>query len=265
MPVNAAPPRIAIVERDIARPLYESIGGSYASTRRPDPRIAAAIRAALGDVRSVINIGAGAGSYEPADLDVLAVEPSTTMIAQRPPNAARAVQGTAERLPVADRSFDAALAILTVHHWPDRATAFDEIRRVARQRAVFFTWVPGIPFWLYEYFPGIPELDALRCPPIAEYTRLGPLTSDVVPIPHDCTDGFLGAYWRRPDAYLDSTVRANISALALLGQHEIDAGIARLSSDLASGRWRQLHGAVLKASEVDLGYRVIRVDLSDRI
>jgi len=210
----------------------------------------------------VINIGAGAGSYEPADLDVLAVEPSATMTAQRPLDAAPAVRGTAERLPVADQSFDAALAILTLHHWADRAAAFKEIHRVARERAVFFTWVPpGAPFWLYDYFPGIPALDTLRCPPIAEYARLGAPTSKVVPIPHDCTDGFLAAYWRRPDAYLDPTVRANISAFALLARDEIDAGVTRLSNDLASGRWRQVHGAILKAGEQDFGYRIVRIEL----
>jgi SAM-dependent methyltransferase len=209
----------------------------------------------------VINIGAGAGSYEPADLDVLAVEPSATMIAQRPLDAAPAVRGTAERLPAASQSFDAALAILTLHHWADRARAFEEIRRVTRERVVFFTCLPGSPFWLYDYFPGIPALDTVRCPPIAEYARLGPLTSKVVPIPHDCTDGFLAAYWQRPEAYLDPTVRANISAFALLGRDEIDSGVARLSNDLASDRWRQLHGGVLTASELDFGYRIIRIEL----
>jgi SAM-dependent methyltransferase len=240
---------------------YDSIGRSYAATRRPDPRIAAAIRSALGEVRSVINIGAGAGAYEPADLDVLAVEPSATMIAQRPSGAAPAVRGTAERLPAADGSFDAALAVLTLHHWADRAAAFDEIRRVVRVRAVFFTWVSGAAFWLYDYFPGIPSLDAERCPAEEEYARLGPATTEVVRIPHDCTDGFLGAYWRRPEAYLDPTVRANISAFGLLEEDETDEGVARLGADLASGRWRQLHGEVLAAGELDLGYRLVHVEL----
>jgi SAM-dependent methyltransferase len=244
-------------------PAYETIGRTYARTRRPDPRIAAAIRAALGDVRSVVNIGAGAGSYEPADLDVLAVEPSPTMIAQRLPDAAPVVRGTAERLPVPDRSFDAALAVLTVHHWVDRAKAFDEIRRVVRRRAVFLIWVPGPPFWIHEYFPGIRALDEPRCPPIAEYSLLGASTSEVLPIAHDCTDGFLGAFWRRPEAYLDPGVRANISAFAMLEGEEVAAGVERLGADLASGRWRRLHAALLTEPELDLGYRIVRVELSD--
>lgn len=239
---------------------YESIGRSYARTRQPDPRIASAIRSALGDATSVINIGAGAGSYEPTDIDLLAVEPSATMIAQRPSDAAPAVHGTAEQLPAADQSFDAALAILTIHHWKDRPTAFEEIRRVVRKRAVFFTWLPGAPFWLYDYFPGMRSLDEARIPPLGEYERLGPLTSMVVPIPHDCLDGFAAAYWRRPDAYLDPTVRANISTLALLQPDEVDAGVTQLASDLASGQWLQRHGAVMEKREIDFGYRIIRAE-----
>lgn len=240
--------------------VYEWIGRSYARTRRPDARIAAAIKSALGDAGSVINIGAGAGSYEPADLEVLAVDPSPTMLAQRPPGAAPALHGVAEELPVADQSFDAALAILTIHHWNDCPTAFAEILRVAKKRAVFLICLPGWPFWLYDYFPGIPELDAARTPLLGDYKYLGRVTCTVVPIPHDCTDGFLAAYWRRPWAYLDPTVRANISALALLSPSEVENGTARLAHDLASGQWQQRYGAVLKEREMDFGYRIIRAE-----
>jgi SAM-dependent methyltransferase len=183
------------------------------------------------------------------------------MIAQRPPGAAPTEQGTAEHLPAADQSFDAALAVLTVHHWADRPKAFEEIRRVVRTRVVFFTGFPGAPFWLYDYFPGIPALDEGRVPRIGEYERLGRLTSTVVPIPHDCTDGFLAAYWRRPDAYLDPTVRANISPFAFLQPDEVEAGVAKLRSDLASGRWQQRHGAVMEELEIDFGYRIITAEL----
>ena len=242
---------------------YDSIGRSYAGTRQPDPRIAAALRTALGQVESVINIGAGAGSYEPTDVDVLAVDPSATMLAQRPDGAPPAVIGTAEKLPVSDQSFDASLAILTIHHWPDRAAAFAEIRRVVRRRAVFFTfvWGAGVDFWLLEYFPGITSIDAKSLPSLDEFESLGPSTVTEVPVPHDCTDGFLGAYWRRPAAYLDPSVRANISALALLPPTEVEAGVARLASDLDTGRWHERHGAVMNRTELDLGYRIVTVEL----
>lgn len=238
---------------------YDSIGRSYALTRQPDPRIASAIRAALGDAKRVINIGAGTGSYEPRDLDVLAVEPSTTMIAQRHPDAAPAVLGTAEALPVADQSFDAAMAILTVHHWHDRSAAFAEIRRVARKRAVVFACLPGQRFWLHDYFPGIAVLDA-ALPSLEEYESLGRLTRTVVPIPDDCRDGFLAAYWRRPWAYLNPSVRANMSAFPLMSPGEVEEGVARLAADLSSGRWLRCYDKELPQGQIDLGYRIIRAE-----
>lgn len=241
-----------------ATPTYDSIGKTYARTRQPDPRIATAIRSALGDAESVINIGAGTGSYEPRDLEVLAVEPSATMIAQRSPDAAPAVLGAAEALPVADQSYDAALAVLTVHHWQNRSAAFREIRRVARKRAVILTCLPTQRFWLFDYFPGIAALNGL--PAVEEYELLGSVTSSVVPIPDDCSDGFLAAYWRRPWAYLDPTVRANISAFPLLPAEELEEGTVRLARDLASGHWQQCYGVKLPTGELDLGYRIIRAE-----
>lgn len=239
-------------------PLYDRIGIGYADRRVPDPRIAAAIAAALGDAASVANVGAGAGSYEPSDRRVVAVEPSLTMIRQRPRDSAPALRATATALPLRDASVDAALAVLTIHHWADRARGLAELRRVARRRVVIFTYEPLVPFWLGAYFPGIRRLDLDIFPSRADYERiLGPVRLEVVGIPHDCSDGFLGAYWRRPHAYLDVRVRSSISSFAKLPADEIDAGLARLRADLDSGAWRRSNGALLARESIDVGYRLV--------
>ncbi len=245
-------------------PLYDRIGVGYAATRQPDPRIAAAIRAALGDARTVANVGAGAGAYEPRDLRVVAVEPSRAMIVQRPAGAAPCVQGVAEALPLRDAGVDASLAVLTIHHWTRQATGLGELRRVARRRVVVLTWDPAArdAFWLTtEYFPQIVAHDLPRFPPMATLARsLGPVSAVPVPIPHDCRDGFLGAFWRRPEAYLDARVRAGISAFALLDAAIVARGITRLADDLRSGRWTARHGALRERESVDLGYRLVIAD-----
>ena len=183
--------------------VYDEIGHSYSVTRQPDARMAQAIRRALGGARTVLNVGAGTGSYEPADLQVMAVEPSRAMIQQRPAGAAPVVQAVAEHLPWADAAFDATLAILTIHHWHNRAAGLAEMRRVARHRVVLLTWDPacGDAFWLInQYIPEILALDVPRFPSMAELSHcLGQLEVRPVPIPHDCQDGFLGAFWRRPN------------------------------------------------------------------
>src|SRR4029453_11376181 len=207
--------------------LYGRIGGGYAETRRADPRIARVIRAGLGDAASVVNIGAGSGSYEPTDLAVVPVEPSETMIRQRPGSLPPSLPGTAGAPPLPAKSVDAALAVLSAHHWRDRSAAFAEIRRVARERAVFFTHDPDASFdWLGDYFPGLGGEN--RYPPLADFAALGRVTVDPVPVPADCTDGFTAAYWRRPDAYLDKAVRANMSTFALLDERVVADGGARL-------------------------------------
>jgi SAM-dependent methyltransferase len=198
---------------------YDDIGRTYRLTRRPDPRIASAIFAALGDASSVVNIGAGAGSYEPEET-VLAVEPSQVMIEQRPVGAAPVVQAVAEALPLRDNSVDAALAVLTVHHWRDLTAGVAEMRRVARRRLVFFTWRPErfANFWLLDYLPEAAETDARQAVPVDRLrTLLGDsdVTVTPVPVPHDCLDGFGAAYWRRPRAYLDPEVRPAARPLAL--------------------------------------------------
>lgn len=242
-------------------PIYDAIGQGYTVTRKPDPRIAAAIQAALGDARTVVNLGAGAGAYEPAHARVVAVEPSTAMIRQRPPGSAPVVQAVAEALPLRDAGVDAALAVLTVHHWTDVGRALGEACRVARRRVVVLTWDPaaGDAFWLTaDYLPEIVALDAIRFPAIETLCRHFPRSIvHAVPIPHDCGDGFLGAFWQRPAAYLDATVRAGMSGFAQLPAGAADRGLARLAEDLRSGHWHARYGALCDRASADLGYRLV--------
>jgi SAM-dependent methyltransferase len=237
--------------------LYDRIGRTYTATRREDPRLAAAIHAALGDARTVMNVGAGAGSYEPADRDVVSVEPSPAMIAQRPAGAAPVVRARAEALPFADGSFDAAMAVLSDHHWADRCAGLRELRRVAR-RAVVFTFDPAYTdaFWLVsEYLPGFRELPGMTVEDLV--ACLGGAAVVPVPLPADCADGFLGAFWRRPEAYLDPRVRAGISVFARVPAAEVDACVRALRADLESGAWHERHAGLLALDELDLGYRLL--------
>lgn len=243
---------------------YNSIGATYADTRRSDPRIAAMIRQALGGAATVINVGAGTGSYEPPET-VLAVEPSAVMIAQRPAESARALEASAESIPLADDSADAVMALLTVHHWSDLEAGIGELHRIARQRIVIFTFDPGINhrFWLLdEYLPEAAEFDGTRAVAIDRLvTLLGGARIETVPVPYDCTDGFLAAFWRRPEAYLDPQVRAGISVFAQISDDVIQPGLARLSDDLSSGRWYQSHADLLDRETLDVGYRLLVADL----
>lgn len=237
--------------------LYDTIGHGYADVRRPDPRIAGKIIRALGDADSVVNVGAGAGAYEPTDRFVVAVEPSMTMIAQRPARSAPVLQAVAGALPFENDSFDAGLAILTVHHWRDRAGGLKELRRVARRQVVVLTWDGTSPgFWLTDYFPEILDIDRPLFPVPSEFEcALGPVIVESILIPHDCTDGFLGANWRRPAAYLDERVRAAISTFSRLSDTE--TGLAQLRDDLLSGKWQRKYGGLLEQTELDLGYRLV--------
>ena len=237
--------------------LYDTIGRGYRERRRQDPRIAARIFAALADARSVVNVGAGAGSYEPRDRKLVAVEPSRVMIRQRDPGAALAVRASATHLPFRDEAFDASLAVLTIHHWPDLESGLGELRRAARRNVVILTCDPSVTgFWLTDYFPGILEIDRRILPSLSELRRhLGRITVSDVPIPHDCTDGFLGAYWRRPGAYLSADIRAAISTFSRL--RNLEQGLAALRRDLASGEWHGRYGHLLRRSALDLGYRLV--------
>jgi SAM-dependent methyltransferase len=242
---------------------YDTIGATYTATRQPDPRVGAQIAAALGDARSVINVGAGAGSYEPPQT-VLAVEPSLVMISQRPPAAAPAVRARAEALPVAAAAADAAMALLTVHHWGDLAAGIAELRRVARRRIVILTWDQRVTreFWLLrEYLPAAAAFDDARTPAVADLAALlGGARVEPVLIPHDCRDGFGVAYWRRPAAYLEPAVRAGMSLLAQPGEAALAAGLRRLEADLASGAWRDRHRDLLDRDTFDGGYRLLIAD-----
>lgn len=236
---------------------YDMIGINYAALRRPDARIAAMIAAALGDARTVLNVGAGAGSYEPPDRQITAIEPSLEMIRQRPASAAQIIQGRAEDLPFASNSFDAAMAVLTVHHWSDQAQGLRELRRVTRGPIVILTYDPAFRgFWLADYLPQLITLDEAQMPPLGDYeAALGPVDIIPVPIPHDCTDGFLCAYWRRPAAYLDPRIRAAMSSFWALG--DVTEALTRLERDLASEAWDQRYGELRGLEVCDLGYRLI--------
>jgi SAM-dependent methyltransferase len=242
------------------RAAYDEIGPGYANFRKPDPRIARLIEAALGNARTVLDVGAGTGSYEPADREVVAVEPSAVMIAQRPRNAPPVVMATAERVPFRDKSFDAAMAILTAHHWADPVSGLAEMRRVAR-RQVVLTFDPEISnrFWLItDYIPSAGAVAASTALPLATVVEtLDASRVQPVLIPHDCVDGFGWAYWRRPEQYLDPNVRSCISMLAQCDQSRVEEGIRRLSNDLASGEWNRRHRDLLQKDSVDGGFRIV--------
>lgn len=246
-------------------PLYDEIGGSYSTGRAADWRIAAAVRAALGDARSVVNVGAGTGAYEPDDLDVVAVEPSRVMIAQRPPGSAPAIQAHAERLPLDDDSADAALAVISDHHWTDRPAGLAEMVRVARRRVVLLNADPGVArgFWLTrDYLPGFLDLipAPYREPGYWRDELASLLGGDVdfrpVAVPHDCRDGFYQAYWRRPHAYLDRRVRDNISVFHRLPGVVVERALERLRSDLDSGAWHRANEHLLSQPALDVGLRL---------
>jgi SAM-dependent methyltransferase len=243
--------------------LYDDIGRTYSRARQSDPRIAAAIENAIAGCQSILNVGAGAGSYEPKSRAVIAVEPSRTMIAQRATGSAPVVQARAESLPFRDASFDAVVGILTVHHWQDQRRGFSECVRVAQSRVVFLTVDFDVcaRFWLFDYLPDLIRIDRPIFPSIARFEQaFGPVQVTAVPIPADCRDGFLGAYWKRPHAYLDPAVRAGISTFAKIGN--ISEQLAHLENDLDSGRWQQRYSALENINELDLGYRVVAANIT---
>ncbi len=241
--------------------LYDAIGGAYAATRRTEPRIAARIWAALGDARTVLNVGAGTGSYEPPGRDVTAVEPSAVMRAQRPAGAAPCLAAAAECLPFGDQSFDAAMAVSTVHHWQDPIAGLREMRRVAR-RVVVLTFdaedaLRRHRFWLTRDY--LPEFAGLftRWPSLAGLAGAVGARAEPVPIPWDCADGFYEAYWRRPEAYLEERVRRAVSTWTRLGPQAEQRAVRSLRDDLASGRWAERNHDLLDLDEADFGLRLL--------
>jgi SAM-dependent methyltransferase len=239
---------------------YDLLGVGYRAVRRPDWRIAAQVRAALGEVGPVINVGAGAGSYEPEDLDVVAVEPAVTMLRQRSLGAAPAVRALAEELPFPSQCFAAGMAILTVHHWSDPVIGLAELRRVVRGPIVVMSWDADVfrDYWMVtEYVPASGDLDREVPSPVEIAELLGGGAVEAVPVPADCTDGFYAAWWRRPEAYLDASVRAAISGLARLDPDLVDPGIRKLSDDITSGRWNRRHANLLTLDTYDAGYRLV--------
>ncbi len=237
--------------------LYDTIGKRYKNYRHPDYRIAASISNYLSDSLKIINIGAGLGAYEPTDKNIVAVEPSSVMIGQRINNSVPVVQGCAEALPFKDNSFECALCILTIHHWSDIEVGLREALRVSNRKVLLFTWIGFVNhFWLLDYLPEIKVIDEPLFPSVQQLASwLGPVNIITVPIPHDCTDGFLCAYWRHPEAYLDARVRSAISTFARI--RDISKGLARLKADLDSGQWEKRYGYLLKEKEIDFGYRLV--------
>jgi SAM-dependent methyltransferase len=227
---------------------YGTIGTGYRSYRRPEPEFEAAIATALGDARTVVNVGAGAGSYEPRDREVTAVEPSASMRAQRPADLAVAIDATAEHLPFADDAFDAAMTTFSVHQWPDLEAGLAELRRVARGPVVVMTCDPTLldRFWLADYAPAVIATEARRYPSIERITAgLGGRVRVVpLPIPLNCVDGFGEAYYGRPEMLLDPGARRANSAWSFVSDAEADAAVASLRADLASGAWDARHGAL---------------------
>jgi SAM-dependent methyltransferase len=244
---------------------YEQIGHGYATTRREDPRIAAAITAALGDARTIVNVGAGAGSYEPRDRHVLAVEPSDVMASQRPADRAPAIRATAGALPLRDGDVDAAMAILTVHHWdPDQERGVRELRRVARGPVAVLTFDLQLlaDFWLIaEYLPEALDDDRERFPDFDRIaSALGGATIASVPVPCDCTDGFFEAYYSRPEKYLDAAVRAAQSVWTRMPRGAEERCVSMLGADLESGAWDAKHGQLRDLATYDGGLRLIVSD-----
>ncbi len=237
---------------------YDTIGIKYAELRKPDPRVARIIESALGSAHSVLNVGAGTGSYEPPDRRVIAVEPSREMIRKRSPSAAQAIEASVDDLPFDDKSFDVSMAILTIHHWPDKEAGLREMRRVTRGRIVLLTFDPACRPWLTDYLPELAALDEAQAPSMSDYERwLGPVQITPVLVPHDCSDGFLYAYWRRPVAYLDARIRSGISSFWAI---DTEAGLQRLRRDLETGEWQRRYAELLILEDYDAGYRLVIAD-----
>ena len=239
-------------------PIYDDIGINYSVTRCTDPKIANQLYLELEGATRIVNIGAGTGSYEPDNVDLIAVEPSAEMISQRKINSHRVEQAFAEKLPFENNSFSHAMTVLSMHHWENRALAFSEINRVATQKFVAITWDPkSDPFWLTrDYFPEIYEMDKVIFPGLEEFDEhFDEVKINTLMIPGDCKDGLLAAFWKRPKAYLDSKVRQSTSPFAKVNNLAED--LLKLEDDLTSGVWAKHNHAILNSPSLDVGYRII--------
>jgi SAM-dependent methyltransferase len=246
----------------MVEPVYDTIGQGYTTNRRPEPRWAALINQRLAGARRIVNVGAGAGSYEPVvpGVSVVAVEPSAVMVAQRPTGAAPVVRGSGTALPLGDDSFDAALAVLTLHHWGDWHAGLLELARVAPLRVILtIDFAAHAEFWLLrDYLPEVAAVERALTPSVEQIMNTIPVTEVVpLPLPADMVDGVLGAHWQRPEAYLDPVVRGNTSPLALADPAVIARAVAALSADLASGAWRRRNADLFERDEYDVGYRLV--------
>lgn len=247
---------------------YDRLGRGYSRVRRPDPRIAARIDAALGEARTVLNVGAGTGSYEPPGREVTAVEPSAEMIGQRLPGSAPVIQASAEDLPFGDGSFDAALAVLTVHHWADIGAGLAEMRRVSRELIVIVTFDPEAltDLWIpRDYFPQM--LDLKRRPgatsgALAEL--LAGATVEPIPVPRDCTDLFFAALWARPEKLFDEEVLRPMWVWQSIPEEARESGRERLRADLESGAWDERYGHLRTLPMLDVGLRLVTVPCCQR-
>ena len=250
----------------MSSPVYDTIGQGYLAHRRADPRWAAVIDEQFGDGRVVVNVGAGTGNYEPVDRAVVAVEPSRVMVEQRAPGAAPAVRASGSALPLATGCADVAMAILTMHHWDDWAAGLAELCRVAPRRVVVLTMDFELHsrFWFLEdYVPEVGEFTRRQRPDADTVSEIiGATASIPLLVPRDMEDGVLGAYWSRPEAYLDPAVRANCSGLALADPAVVARGVAALEADLSSGEWQRRHADLAEVAEIDLGYRLVVADQS---
>lgn len=237
---------------------YDQIGKGYSINRKSDPKIAKQIFSKLIGAKKILNIGAGSGSYEPENIDLVAVEPSAEMIAQRATNKHPVIQAFAEELPFESNSFSHTMTVLSMHHWTDRERAFHEIKRVTTDTFVAVTWNPSSkPFWLTrDYFPEIYDTDKNIFPSLADFkshfynVQVTPLL-----IPDDCQDGFLAAFWKRPEAYLNEDVRKSISTFSYL--KKLESGLNKLKKDLNNGIWENKNRSILNSFELDAGYVIV--------
>lgn len=242
---------------------YDTIGHGYSQTRREDPRFRAQIHAALADARTVVNVGAGTGAYEPSDRHVIAIEPSDVMAAQRSRDLAPAIRAPAGSIPLRDQSVDAAMAILSVHHWDDeREKGVRELRRVARETVVILTYdatISGAMWLMADYLPEVATLDLHIFPPLERLAEWlgGDVRIDTVPIPCDTPDWMLGSFWAHPERVLDANARAATSGFARMSTNVVDRVVSTVSRDLASGLWDDRYGHLRNLDSLDVGLRLV--------